>query len=1372
MNSWGNLTGFGASNALSSGLFGNSLSLQPNLNLAQNSPNNAKRLFGTTQPNTTQASGGLFGNSSTSTNGSLFGNSSSGAAKPASSGLFGNTASNQSTSNGLFGNSGASANPGGLFGGTSNTSNSGGLFGNPNSGSSQLQNPISGIGSSNVSDGLFSKPATNPATGGGLFGNSSSGASTGLFNKTANPAPTAGLFGNSNGGIGGNTNASGGLFSNSGSSGGLPGMSTTSGGLFGKPNASNGLFGGSSGTTLFGSGLSQSQPSTQVSAASTNPYSNSILSSISRTEATMPQSITGNLFAEKPTRRSSTKSSSLSMFSKFFKVFNVFSSAVSTTAPTLKPNGLLDYRNSTNRVAVADGAKHRVLKKAKNSTTLTIPASAALEMTKLVVKSKPIKFHLINADKVMTAKKRRVLVLSRSPDGLPRILADDDESDAEEIEENHTQPLGPIISETSSVSSDSLSDLDNPELNNGYWCSPSIGELSGLTFEELSLIDNFIVGRLDHGQIAYNYPVDLAPVFRTASEQDVSVAVLLFGNVFKFSGSTVRVYEDAETKPPIGTELNVPATITLRAIPKSTVSQYDHIKRLQKLTGMEFVTYDPLTCNWTFKVKHFSVWGLIDDSEAEGDEDEETKRLRALKKKQDDEENEMSSVYTRIYENDTYRQELKRQRISKYTDGIPGGWNYDASMTSGGLLAIKQAMVKDEINKLLDKFKTGQRAKAFKDNISDITYESDDDEDEDNDALLSKIGSPGASNLDYLRLIANIIPSNTDIDDLVDEKAYEPDLEDGEAFSALTRKPTLNTSSNWLVQLELANDLNSALVSYHTIPRKKNTSARAVNDILFSDTSNRLNVDEVSTPIKARAFENSPPLITPAEDFRKLEIFFQKLLTSSSVTSLSNGFPSIKFNDAVTFADIKAIDNDEDDASLLDLASILFDRIEKNLAGKDVTVRKRLELYERREKLSEWLKTLLGKDMEDQMNADSPLDEILHLVCRGEVNEAVSLASSSHNAHLAALLTLIDSNDQAVKKIAAFQLEEWETTKSTQLIPRPVVSIYQILAGEFEKAAKELPLASDLSLRVFYGNIAQELTNLFELVNIESLPIHVGEILRIYNSYKLNTVADTSDQIRHADLSNKIKWILFNVLPLIPASNTDANVTGEEYGKQLEAAGFWKGALYVFGTLRDEKQVEENTRRVVIAVVRRLNGSVESEKEYLQHVARIPVSLVYEAIALAKADQKDFWGRGEALAGAQLWDEAHLNICDHLGPLTVISEVLDQICRLKRLLDQFPDGGSHIPDWNQGAGFYKRYFDALIRFEKDESIAQEDILFLLENVGFVNTKGAADSNVVRQILYHNVGRFALVNDKTLYALKSKLSTWDLDTNERSFFGVY
>lgn len=60
----------------------------------------------------------------------------------------------------------------------------------------------------------------------------------------------------------------------------------------------------------------------------------------------------------------------------------------------------------------------------------------------------------------------------------------------------------------------------------------------------------------------------------------------------------------------MGFGLNVPATITLEGVkPKPNMTIDDHINYLKKQIGMEFITYDPITCVWVFKVKHFSIWG-------------------------------------------------------------------------------------------------------------------------------------------------------------------------------------------------------------------------------------------------------------------------------------------------------------------------------------------------------------------------------------------------------------------------------------------------------------------------------------------------------------------------------------------------------------------------------------------------------------------------------------------------------------------------------------------------------------------------------------------------------------------------------------------
>jgi nuclear pore complex protein Nup98-Nup96 len=155
----------------------------------------------------------------------------------------------------------------------------------------------------------------------------------------------------------------------------------------------------------------------------------------------------------------------------------------------------------------------------------------------------------------------------------------------------------------------------------GYFTIPSMADLAAMTDSKGDcLAENFAIGRVDYGCITFPGITNLAD--------------LNLDEIVHIRRKEVHVYPDDTRKPPVGEGLNRPAEITLHRIwpthkqtkmpivDPNVIINIGYDKKIERATiemGAQFVDYDPVTGSWTFKVKHFSKYGLLDSDEDEDD---------------------------------------------------------------------------------------------------------------------------------------------------------------------------------------------------------------------------------------------------------------------------------------------------------------------------------------------------------------------------------------------------------------------------------------------------------------------------------------------------------------------------------------------------------------------------------------------------------------------------------------------------------------------------------------------------------------------------------------------------------------------------------
>lgn len=1095
----------------------------------------------------------------------------------------------------------------------------------------------------------------------------------------------------------------------------------------------------------------------------------------------MPQSITQSVFGdevdqtqpEKKRKFSYLEKSSeppkSSLLSKLGQVFNIFLYEAKTkSAPSSGIFSSPDYIEPPTQKSKL--IKHSSLKDKNYRRSYTSLENRSIgDVKRLVIASKPVKFHLIDTDKVFKPKRRRI-VSSWTASASTKAVEDDlSSSDEEDLSVNEATKRFPYRITTNERLSDEASNGKSTfegeafksqaqnglpsESPDGYWCTPSIAELENMKLEDLSNVENFIIGRKGYGQIAFNFPVDLSSIAENARSEGPSIAESLFGNIVQILEKHVIVYENSEEKPPVGFGLNIPATITLEKMkPKDGTSTTAYIKLLKRQLGMEFVNYDPITYVWTFKVKHFSIWGLVDDNEEEADAGTAPKRFQ--------EENNSVLDYSKVYEDKRYNKELRNQKLSNYTRGVPGGWKHNHFSTSSPI-NIKRQLVADEIDNHLKVYEDDRKARKLSEQVSEITIELDQSAPPSPGLLpveVLKSSGDKKNDVDYLKNLVSILPSNQNMDDIVQEKAFEPQITNDAAFESIQNKPNLAVSGDWLVQLELANDYTSAILPYVAANEMQDTKGRFDHDLalekldrsLFAEFNQKA-VQSMSTPL------SSPKTTAKAvpKELLSLSSIIDNLIGNVEITSRDNDYPRCTDTGGLTFA---KLGNDDNFA----LASALFDReryaVELDLMEMDVVARQ--ELLKQRGLFKDWLSQHLSSlvDRKSEKSQDS-FQNIIDRLVVGDIKGAVICAQESSNPHLSVLLTLVDSNDDAVRNIASNQVTEWKDTDALALIPHNLLRIYKLLSGD-SKAITDGSWQQVLASKFFYSD-SQLLVDIISEV-VDQFGNQVGaddtfDILRLYVHTTKNGTKDVVTWIKKAGWKIEKAWLFSLVLTSGGSHQTDQLST--ELGDVLELLSLWREAVFVYSHLNDDDTCRSKIRQCVINYMQQASST---EDQVLRELC-IPDALLHEAAAIRAQNEGNYWQACRSFISAKLWNPAHDCIINHLGPETVVSNDPSKKLMLLDLTSRFPDNGFVVPTWSHGAGLYTKYI-SLVDGTGDENSTIND---LLTNIPHFSGENNFSLLVALKMISRKVGDSAINARVSNY--RDRVLALRLGENERNYF---
>lgn len=1310
-----------------------------------------------------------------------------GAAAPQTSNLFGTSTSQatptfgapQTSSFGSFGtnqtqglnfnqnkpafNLGGNTTSTGFGFGTNTATNNTSLFGQkPATSAFGLPNTASPFGTS-TSFGV------QPTQNSNLFNSFNKPATGFQFNSNTTP----------NTSLGGNTFGGGSLFGNAANNakpaGSLFGNTNNSGGLFG-----NSTFGNNTGTTnTFGLGLN-----TGFNLGATNNTFNNPLASQA------PPAAVNNINTQQILNLASLP---------YFSAPSLYKGVVPTSTSTSKLDELVlpafqKNRINSKNVTINSNASYNKIKikpvGSSNASTKSLfdglssdtdDSEKYFNMIKsstkrLIVLPKKTKPMMLNVNNVTNVTEANVNVTAtdnndKSPvntsSGTPITPVSSKLSlNIKEVKEN----ISPSVKVSDLKINKSLNISDGSEVQQqevfdikltrqGYYISPTLNELKQLMAQGgPCIVDGFTIGHEEFGSICFLESIDVSEL----NNIDLD-------SIFEFRFKEVILYPDDNNKPPVGTALNRPAKVTLLKVwpkDKSTGELITDVKKIENMNyeaiviracrrmNVEFVSYQPETGSWCFKVQHFSKYGLL-ESDEEGES--EPKKLKMFVSTPMVPPQIDTQTLVKEKNTQSSKQKLRNEILVKEMNRN--------EMMSKSMLHIDETMdyIESSTEALArhmgtDPYKVQLMKQCFEDTFDNYGFPMSlsrefyiENKAHYSGGSLFKSGNFIQQSVDIPPSVRTLSPSSElDIDDedqsleqsgvlVLDNKPNKLEVVPVKFYQCRLSQKDVNITDSY----NKNNFLN--MEYYRKLDRRfsiswlkyKRSFLMTCNDNLkpddYSDVSNLFDLPPVSSNL-LQLVDTSTPCLTD----KQISLFkdhLQVCVQNCDIATKQNcPFVTLRLGNNLIhehFNLSSVSGSDAYDTQVWRLSVALWGTLDVKNNSHEVNMK-------RKSNLTDWLESVMGKDTKSY---EDPEQNIFKLVTEHKLHEAIIAAQQSDNLYLSGAVSMLGCSETSQAFMQA-QLSHYADATSDSFVNQDILKLMLLVSGQplYDSNKGIINVCESLDWKLAFGlhlwylepyfksiaDVVQKFQRAWNSDEAYCLPPspHYGNVdftdlcyhLLMLYSHKSHSLVELLNPGTYSEnpLDYRMSWFIMQALKSLGYSHLDEKIATKyhlSFASQLLSYDLWEFAIFVLMHIEDDALRRHHIDRILERHVELCSNTLEltAKESFLVDTLHIPAEWIHKCKGHLAMYKGEYWDACEYFLEAKEYLKCHQVLFDKVVSVAVLNH------QYNFLEDVLGELFANISDtdkktwWKSGGEWLMNYFH--IANELSISSVQDEVMF-------------------------------------------------------------